>query len=373
MKRCYLLPVVLAGACGGDPARSPDASSDGALGIDAAIPRHLVAYVSGAGPDIVVYDVGASGALTRTSSVPAFRANPSFLAIDPAGTALYAVSEATSRVGAYTIDQTTGALTFINDQPSGGSGPAHVFVDRGGHYVLVANYGDGTIAVLPIRADRGIEPLQQTLSAGANAHMMVTDPTNQFAYVPCLGSDHVAQYTFDAASGSLAPSLPPLTTAAGAGPRHLAFSPSGTRAYLINELDSTLTALTLDGTTGRLTPVQTITTLPAGFTGTNSTAEVWVHPSGTYVFGSNRGHDSIVTFAVDPASGTLSLVGHTPTQGMTPRDFTLDPSGKLLFVANQASDSVVTFAVDATTGVLSAVGAPVSVPSPSFVGIVALP
>jgi 6-phosphogluconolactonase len=372
MPRAHLLLLLMC-ACGDGSAVAADAGSDGTPAIDAPVRTHLVAYVSGSGPDIVVHDVGATGALTPTSSTPAFRANPSFLAIDPAGTALYAVSEASSRVGAYAIDQTTGALTFINDQPSGGTGPAHVFVDRGGGYVLVANYSSGTIAVLPIRADHGIDPFQQMLSAGANAHMILTDPTNRFAFVPCLGADHVAQYTFDAGTGMLTPNLPRVMTAAGAGPRHLAFSPDGKRAYLINEVDSTLTALTLDGATGRLTPVQTITTLPVGFTGTNTTAEVWVHPSGKYVFGSNRGHNSIVTFSVDPTAGTLTLVGHTPTQGMTPRDFTLDPSGHFVFVANQASSNVVTFAFDATSGALSAVGAPIGVPSPSFVGIVALP
>lgn len=350
-----------------------DASLDDAPPVsDAPAPRHLVAYVSGSGPDIVVFDVASTGALTETSRVPAFRANPSFLAIDPTATALYAVSEATSRVGAYAIDPETGALAFINEQPSGGTGPAHVFVDRGGRYVLVANYGNGTIAALPIRADRGVEPPQQMLTAGANAHMILTDPTNKFAFVPCKGADSVAQYTFDPATGALALNLPRLATAAGAGPRHLAFSPDGARAYLINELDDTLTALTLDAATGRLTPTQTISTLPAGFTGANTTAEVWVHPSGRYVFGSNRGHDSIVTYAVAP-TGTLALVGHTSTRGATPRDFTLDPAGDFLFAANQGSSTVVTFAFDAATGALSAVGEPVSVPSPAFVGIVALP
>lgn len=368
LARMVLLSLVA--ACGGSSTPKPiDAPM-----TDTSPPAKLVAYVSGGGPDITWYDVDrATGALTRAGSLPAFAANPSFLAIDPAVTHLYAVSEGTSQVGAYAIDRSTGALTFINAVGSGGNGPAHLSVDRGGHYVLVANYGDGQIAVLPIRADGGVAPSQQTLAAGVRAHMIVTAPANDAVLVPCLGSSYIAQYTFAPASGALtANSVPHASTASGAGPRHLAFSPDARHAYLINELDSTITAFTYDAATGRLAPIHTLSSRAAGATGTNTGAEIWVHPAGTVVYASNRGDNTIAVFARDAQTGRLSPLAQVPTQGATPRDFTLDPEGRFLYVANQGSNSVVPFAIDAA-GQLAPTAAPITVPSPTFVGIVPLP
>ncbi len=335
---------------------------------------HLVAYVSGYGPAIAWNDLDrATGALTAVGSLDAFAGNPSFLATS--GLHLYAVSESTSRVGAYAIDPQSGALTFINDVDAGGSGPAHVSVDRAGHYVLVANYDAGSIAVLAIRGDGGLEAPQQTLTIGANAHMILTDPSNRFVFVPCKGADRVAQLTFDPATGALAPNaVPQLATAAGAGPRHLAFAPDGRHAYLINENASTLQALAFDTTTGRLTALQTVSTRPAQPSGANTTAEVAVHPSGKFVYGSNRGDDTIATFSVEPTTGRLALVGHTSTGGQTPRSFALDPSGAFLYAANQNSGSVIAFAIDPVTGMPAALGSPaIDATSPAFIGIVALP
>lgn len=370
------LVVLAVGACGGtSPPVTLDASTSDGRMVDAGAPAKLVAYVSGGGPDITWFDLDpTSGLLSRVAAIPAFAANPSFLAIEPSAKHLYAVSEATSRVGAYTIDPSSGALTFVNDTAAGGNGPAHLSVDREGRYVLVANYGNGAIAVLPIRADGGVGPAQQTIQAGTKAHMIVTDPANRFVFVPCLGSSYIAQYVFDAATGQLTPNaVPRVMTASGAGPRHLAFSPDATHAYLINELDSTMTALAYDATAGRLTPIHTVSTRATTATGPNTTAEVWVHPSGKFVYGSNRGDNTIAVFARDPQTGRITAVAQTSTGGSTPRDFTLDPGGRFLYAANQGSATVVTFSIDPAAGTLTPVGAPIPVASPTFIGIVALP
>jgi 6-phosphogluconolactonase len=367
------LIALVAAACGDpDPMMTSDAPTPDAA-ADAAAPAHLVAYVSGYGPNIAWFDLDqATGALAPVSTIAAFAASPSFLAVS--GLHLYAVSEATSRVGAYAIDPTSGGLTFINDVAAGGSGPAHVSVDRTGTFVLVANYGDGTVSVLPVRTDGGLAAATQTIDLGTNAHQILTDPTNHFVLVPCKGSDYIAQLTFDPATGALAANgVPHLATAAGAGPRHLAFAPDGAHAYLINELDSTLVALTYDSGTGRLATVQTVSTRAAGAVGANTGAEVWVHPSGKWVYGSNRGDNNVATFAIEAGTGRLSLVGHTPSGGSTPRDFTLDPTGRWLHAANQGSSTVIAFAIDATTGLPAPTGAQLTAAMPSFVGFVALP
>ena len=333
-------------------------------------PRHLVAYVSGNAPNIAYYDFDlATGALVSVGQVPAFAANPSFLAMTR--THLYAASENTDQIGAYAIDQATGALTLIDAVSSGGSGPAHVAVDRSGKFVLAANYGNGTIAVLPVRVDGGVDAKVANPLAGANAHMILSDASNRFVFVPCKGADYIAQYRFDSITGALTPNAPPtVPTAAGAGPRHLAFAPAGAFAYLINENVSTLTAFAYDGATGRLTELQTVSNRAAGATGTNTGAEVAVHPTGKFVYASNRGDNNVSVFAIG-GGGRVTLVGHVPT-GATPRSFTLDPTGAWMLVANQGSDSVTTYAIDQTTGMATARGVPLPFTKPSFVGFVAL-
>jgi 6-phosphogluconolactonase len=361
--------LVLATACSSPQAAATDAPP----ALADAPPARLVAYVGGYSPSVVRFDV-AAGALAPAQTIASFAADPSFLAIDPAAAHLYAVSESASRVGAYAIDRASGALTAIDDVASGGNGPAHLSVDRSGAWVLVANYGDGNVGVLPIQPGGGVAAARQVVLAGTNAHQILTDPSNRFAFVPCLGSDWVAQYTFDAQTGTLAPNaVPHLATAAGAGPRHLAFSADGKFAYLIAEKASTLSALALDGATGQLAELQTVSTLPAGFSGTNTGAEVWVDPSGGFVLASNRGDDSIAVFSRDAASGRVTLVGHTKTGGQTPRDFTFAPDGRFVYAANQGSNTVVPFAFDPATGTLTPTAAPVTVQAPTFVGIVALP
>ncbi len=366
--------AILSAGCGGDDAMVMMPMIDAKPVVtDAAVPAHVVTYVSGYGPNIAWLDLDvATGALAAVSSLVSARPSPSYLAMTR--THLYSASEGASRISAYMIDQATGALTLINDQPSGGSGPAHLAVDRAGKFVLVANYGDGMIAVLPIRGDGGLAAATQTIAAGANAHQILTDPSNTHVLVPCKGSDYVAQYVFDPATGTLtANAVPHLMTAAGAGPRHLAFAPDGAHAYLVNENNSTLVALSYDGGTGRLTALQTLSTRATGATGTNTGAEIAVHPSGNWLWSSNRGDNNLAAFAIAPATGMVTLTGHTPTGGTTPRAFAIDPSGGWLFAANQGSNTVTTFRIDAPTGALTATGTPLSAMQPTFVGFVGLP
>lgn len=349
--------ALLVAACSSGSA-SPDAAGDAPGGAG----QRLIAYVSGYGPDIAWLDFDpAAGRLTPVGALAAMQGAPSFLALTQSH--VYAVSESASRAAAYAIDPASGALRYVNDVDSGGDGPAHIAVDRSGAFVLVANYGDGTAAVLPIRGDGGLAAASQIVTAGANAHMVLLE--DQAAFIPCKGADYVAQYRF--ADGTLEPAGN-VPTASGAGPRHLAFAPDGAHAYLINENDSTLTVLAFAG--GQLTPLQTVSTRAAGAAGANTGAEVWVHPSGRTVYASNRGDDNIAVFGI--AGDRVTLVGHVSTEGKTPRDFVIDPTGRWLLAANQDSNTVVTFAIDAATGMLTRT-ASLAATRPSFIGFVALP
>jgi 6-phosphogluconolactonase len=249
-------------------------------------------------------------------------------------------------------------------------------VDPTGKCLLVANYGSGSIAALPIRADGSLaEPsaviqhqgssVNSQRQAGPHAHFITPDPRNRFALTCDLGLDQVLVYRLDAAKSSLTANNPPFAgVKPGAGPRHLAFHPSGRFVFLINEMGSTLTVFAYDAKRGALKELQTISTLPEGFAGNSTCAEVQVHPSGKFVYGSNRGHDSIAVFSFDAASGKLTCLEHQPTQGKTPRHFALDPAGHWLLAENQDSDNVVVFRVDAKTGRLSPAGQTVSVGAP---------
>jgi 6-phosphogluconolactonase len=364
------LVVTLLCACGGGSTSKPP--GDGADDIDAPADATItasIAYISG-GADLTWYDVDrGTGALSKISSVTAFRTGASFLAVR--GDRMYAVAQ--NRVGAYSIGA-GGALTFINDVASVGNGPTHVSIDATGKFVLVANYTAGNVGVHPVQANGGLGAAIQTVAPGANAHLITVDPTNKYVFVPCLGSDYVAQYQFDASTGELTPNaVPYLMTVAGAGPRHLHFSPDGKHAYLINETNSTLQALAYDSSTGRLTSLQTLSSRAAGAMGNNTTAEIFVHPSGKFVYGSNRGDNNIAVFARDATTGMLTPVGHTSTQGMTPRNFGLDVEGKFLYAANQNSNTVVPFAIDAATGALTPTASSVAETTPQYVGVIVKP
>jgi 6-phosphogluconolactonase len=317
--------------------------------------------------------------------------NPSFLAAHPTGRFLYAVNEVgrfedkpTGSVSAFSIDPAKGTLTLLNQQASAGGGPAHLSLDKAGRHVLVANYGGGSVAVLPVDADGRLRPasssMQHTGSSvnpqrqnRPHAHAINLSPDNRFAYVPDLGLDKVLIYAFDAAKGVLNAAEPPYAvTAPGAAPRHIAIASTGRTAWVINEIDCTIAAFTRDAKTGALTLLQTISTLPEGLTVQQgfSTAEVLLHPSGRFLYGSNRGHDSLTVFSVDAQSGKLAFVQNQPTLGRTPRGFNIDPSGSWLVAGNQDSNTITVFRIDRTTGRLTPVGQPIELGMPVSVEFV---
>lgn len=310
--------------------------------------------------------------------------SPSFIAIHPSLKYLYAVNEIadfqetkTGAVSAFAIDEVTGALRVLNQQPSEGMHPCHLIVDSAGKNVLVANYTSGTVAVFPIDANSGLLAKSSTViqhvgssvnkqrQEGPHAHSINLDSANRFAFAADLGLDKILIYQFDATTGTLKPNDPAAgVVGPGSGPRHLAFHPSGNYAFVNNELTSGITAFRYDSTKGSMTEIHTLSTLPAGFTGEKSTAETVVHPSGNFVYVSNRGHDSIAIFQIDVATGKLTARGHTLTGGRTPRNFNIDPTGTLLLAANQSTNDVTLFRIDAKTGDLTPTGTRIEVGSP---------
>jgi 6-phosphogluconolactonase len=315
--------------------------------------------------------------------------NPTFLAVHPNQKFLYAANETgnfggkkSGAVSAFAIDAKMGTLTLLNEKPSGGDGPCHLMVDRTGKNILVANYGGGSVEVLPVGEDGRLgEPSTFIQHKGSSvnkqrqerphAHFITTDPANHYALTCDLGLDKVLAYQFDPTKGSLGINpLPPASLNGGSGPRHLAFHPNGRFAYVISEMACTMTAFRYDAGRGTLKELQTVSTLPAQqeLKPSFSTAEVEVHPSGKFLYGSNRGHDSIVVFAIDEDTGQLTYLEHQSTQGKTPRHFAIDPSGNYLLAENQGSDTIVVLRIDKTTGrlsrtgqVMAGVGAPVCI------------
>ncbi len=323
----------------------------------------------------------ATGKLTNVQ-VAAETPSPSFLAIHPGGRFLYAVGEGGGKgggtVSAFALERKSGKLTFLNHQSSVGSGPCHINVDKTGKNALVANYGGGSAAVLPIQDDGSLKEassfqqhagssVDKSRQEAPHAHSINLDRDNRFAFVADLGLDKVLVYRFDAGKGTITPNDPAAAAVApGAGPRHFAFHPSGKYAYVINEMDLTVTAFDYDPAKGILKNRQTITTLPAGVKDRKgmSTAEVVVHPSGKFLYGSNRGHHTIAIFSIDGKSGALKAVGHQGYKIKTPRNFAIEPTGRYLLVANQDGNSITVFGIDPRTGALTPVGEPVDVPMP---------
>lgn len=314
-------------------------------------------------------------------------ANPSYLAFDATQRFLYAVNELksyqgrpTGTVSAFAVDPATGTLDFLNRQPTHGTDPCHVVVDAKGRHVLVANFMSGSVCVLPVREDgsleeasdfvqhlgSGIDPVRQN---GPHAHAVTLDKAGRYAFVPDLGIDKLMIYRFDAKRGMLEPNGAPwIKMRPGAGPRHLALHPGGRFAYLINELNSTIAALSCDRRTGAFRELQIVPTLPAG-SGASTCADVQVSRSGLFVYASNRGHDSIAIYRVDRRTGHLTCLGHEPTRGRTPRSFAIDPTGRFLLAANQDSDAIVTFRIDARSGKLQPTGHVAPVPTPVCVKV----
>jgi 6-phosphogluconolactonase len=318
-----------------------------------------------------------SGELLRVGAINA-GANPSFLNIHPNGRVLYAVNELDKgAVSAFTIDRATGALTRLNEQPSEGGAPCYVSVDRTGRAALVANYGGGSVALLPIEAKGALAPAHVVQHSGTgpnaerqeapHAHCIIPDPANRFALAADLGADRVFVYRLDLDGKSLrhveggdAVMRP------GAGPRHIAFHPSLPLVFVANELDSTVATLRFDSARGALAPQEASSTLPVGWTGTNYPADIHVAAHGRSLYVSNRGHNSIAVFSVSKSlgDGALALAQVISTEGDWPRNFTLHPTGRWLLVANQRSDSVIVFARDPDTGRLSLTQQRIAIPSP---------
>jgi len=307
---------------------------------------------------------GSFGAISTAATT----GDPSFVAMTPNRKFFYAVNESAGMVVAFSVNPTNGILTFLNQQSSNGSGPAHVVVDRSGKNVLVANYGGGSVTVFPIQANGQLGTATahvQHPGASPHAHCTTLDASNHFAFVCDLGLDQVRSYIFNSALGTLTTNTALITSVpAGSGPRHLSFDPQYKRAYLICETSSTIVGFNYDPTNGVLTSFQTVSTLlPNGFTGINTTAEIAVHPSGKFVYGSNRGKNTIAVFTVNSADGTLTAVQQQPT-GATPRNFAIDPTGTFCIVAGQASGDVRLYSIDPQTGQLTDTGQKLSVSSP---------
>lgn len=332
----------------------------------------------------------ASGKLSPIGAV-AETTNPSFLTVHPNGKYLYAVNETnkfvdeeSGAVSAFSIDRKTGKLRLLNQVASRGAGPCYVSLDKTGRYVLVANYDAGTVAVFPVQEDgqlgkytgfarhsgRGVNKERQE---GPHAHWIATSPDNQFVLSADLGIDRILVSRFHLPDGAFTPnkSNPGAKLKAGAGPRHAAFNPSGKFLYVASELNSTVTAFSYNAKDGSLHELEALSTLPRDFSGDNDVAEIAVHPSGKFLYVSNRGRDSIAVFSIDPRKGTLKPVADIATQGKTPRNFAIDPSGKFLLAANQESNDIVVFHIDPVTGSLTLTGQAADVPAP--VCIVFLP
>ena len=350
-----------------------------------ATPKDLLVYIGtytqGDSEGIYTFRFDAETGRPGPVRLAAESLNPSFLALHPSGRVAYAVNEvsafegqASGAVSAYQI-QDNGDLTFLNQLASGGGAPCHLVVDQTGKYLLVANYLGGNVGVFSLADDGRLaartdlvqhigSSVNRRRQNGPHAHSVNLDANNRFAAAADLGVDKVFVYPLDRDRGRLdASRARSVSLRAGAGPRHFAFHPNGQLAFVNSELHSELTSLRFDAATGDLTVLDSLSTLPPSAPG-NSTAETQVHPNGRFVYVSNRGHNSIAVFAVDPSSGKLRLVEHESTGGKVPRNFSLDPSGRFLLAANQQSDSVVFFKVNSRSGALTPTGVTITVPTP---------
>jgi 6-phosphogluconolactonase len=324
----------------------------------------------------------ASGKLSAPE-VAAELVSPSFLAIHPSGKYVYAVGEIADfqgkkagAVSALAVDPHSGKLKLINQQPSGGGGPCHVSVDPRGICVLAANYGGGSVCSFPVGADGSLKEggsviqhkgssVNEKRQKEPHAHSINVGPQGKYAFAADLGLDQVLVYKLNAAHGTLEVNDPPhAKVAPGSGPRHFAFHPSGKFAYVINELANTVVAFEYNPHHGSLTEIQSISTLPKDFTGTSYCAEVVVHPSGKFLYGSNRGHNSIAVFSIDEKTGKLTATSHQGEGIKTPRGFAVEPTGKYLLVGNQDAGSVIVFAIDQHTGALKPTDSKIEVGSP---------
>lgn len=303
--------------------------------------------------------------------------NPSFLAVSPSQRFLYAANENNKgMVSAFAIDSATGNLKLLNQVSSKGSGPCHVSVDKTGHWLFVANYDNGSAAAFPIKADGSLEEASATFQhagksvnaqrqAGPHAHMASISPDNRFVFVADLGLDEILSYRIDPAKGGMTPNDPPFAKIdPGSGPRHVIFRPDAKFAYVVSEMAGTVTVYSYDAAKGAMTEVQTISALPADYTGQKSGSEIAMHPSSKFLYAAIRNADIITAFKVDGAKGTLTVTGSVPSGGKTPRNFAIDPSGNYLLAANQDTNKIVVFKIDQQSGALTPTGDSYDVGSP---------
>jgi 6-phosphogluconolactonase len=339
-------------------------------------------YTRGKSEGVYTYRLDpATGALSYVSVAKGL-VNPSFVAIHPQWHTLYAVNEVSELGGkpgggvAALRIEANGALTLLSQQSTIGKGPCHVSVDHSGKMVMVANYGSGSVAAYLVQADGSLgeasdfhqhagSSVDSRRQTGPHAHSIQPDPPNRYALTPDLGMDKVIIYKMDLAAGKLLPNAVPFfTTHPGDGPRHLDFSPDGKYVYIITEMGNSMIACAYNAATGALQELQTLATLPEGYSERSHCADVHVSPNNKFLYGSNRGHDSLAIYAIDQATGKLTTVGHASTQGKTPRNFSLSPDGAFLYAANQDTDNIVAYRVNAQTGQLTPTGRVVEVGAP---------
>jgi 6-phosphogluconolactonase len=328
------------------------------------------------GDGLNVYQVNAHSGVWAHVQLMGDLVNPSFLAFDQSKQFLYAVQGDLSDITAFAVDSATGKLEVINRQSTEGKNPVHLAVDPTNRFCVVANHITSTLALLPRLPDGSLGPVAELVTLDgklgphrteqpfAKPHQVEFDPSGRFVVVPDKGLDCMFTYRVDVESGKLLPVGTSVRTREGSGPRHIAFHPSGTLAYVINELDSTVTAYNFDGATGGLQPFQLVSSLPDSFTDNNRASEIAITADGRFLYASNRGLDSIALFAIDAVTGKLSATAWHPSLGKTPRFFALDPTGRFMFVANEDSDEIVNFAIDTSDGRLSPTGATTKVGSP---------
>jgi 6-phosphogluconolactonase (cycloisomerase 2 family) len=327
------------------------------------------------GEGITVYKVDQDAGTLALVQVVKDLVNPSFLALNKAGDRLYTVHGDLTEVSAFSVDKATGKLTVINRQSCDGKNPVHLALDPTQRFLVVSNHIGGSLAVLNVGEDGSLGSINQLLKLEgpvgphrveqpfSKPHFNPFDPSGQFVLVPDKGLDRVFSFKFD--NGKLYPADQPFVVSReGSGPRHLAFHPKTSFAYVVNELDSSVTAYRFNSQSGALSPIQTVPSLPSTFTGNSRASEIEIDRSGRFLYASNRGYDSVAVFAIDQSSGMLTPVEFMPTDGKTPRFFTLTPNERFLFALNEDSDTIISMATDARTGALSKTGFTVSTGSP---------
>jgi 6-phosphogluconolactonase len=339
-------------------------------------------YTNKQSKGIYGYRWNATGKATPLGLV-AETASPSFLAVDRSQRFVYAANElskyegkAAGSISAFAIDPASGQLKLLNTVSSKGTLPCYVSLDETGKWLFAANYESGSLAMFPVHDDGSLgestvfiqhagSSADRKRQEGPHAHSAYVAPGNHFVLAADLGLDHVMVYRLDAAKGTLTPNNPPFATlAAGSGPRHMAFGKDANFVYVLSEMAATVTAFRYNSSAGTLTQTQSISMLPDDYKGTKSGAEIFVHPNGKFLYASNREHNSIAIFRIDPSSGALTAAGRVSTQGKTPRNFAIDPTGAFLLAENQDSNTIVAFRIDQGTGALTPTGDTLSVASP---------